>query len=142
MLCGSLDGRAVCGRMDTCVYMTESLLEPETITILLIAYTPIKRKKKKKQSLCLAHGFSRVVGQAHWSWMVQRGFTQVLAGWLASSGLFSCVSRHLCSSCRIAQASPRGVSRQLKGTNSWYCVCQHPIGQRPSHNQAPIRDLE
>ena len=42
MLCGSLDGRGVWGRMDTCVCMAESLhCLPETITILLIGYNPI-----------------------------------------------------------------------------------------------------
>ena len=42
MFCGSLDGRGVCGRMDTCIYMVESLCcPPETITTLLISYTPI-----------------------------------------------------------------------------------------------------
>ena len=34
-LCGSLDGRGVWGRMDTCIYMAESLCyAPETITML------------------------------------------------------------------------------------------------------------
>ena len=43
MLCGSLDGRGVWGRMDTCMCMAESLCcSPETIIILLIGYTPIK----------------------------------------------------------------------------------------------------
>ena len=42
MLCGSLDGRGVCGRMDTCIWMAEFLFcSPETITTLLISYTPI-----------------------------------------------------------------------------------------------------
>ena len=43
MLHSSLDGRGVWGRMDTCVYMTESLYySPETTTTLLIGYTPIQ----------------------------------------------------------------------------------------------------
>ena len=41
MLCGSLDGTGVWGRMDTCICMAES---PETITTLLIVYTPIQNK--------------------------------------------------------------------------------------------------
>ena len=52
VLCGSLDGRGVWGRMDTCVcvcmhtyihiYIAESLCcAPVTITALLICYTPI-----------------------------------------------------------------------------------------------------
>ena len=42
MLCGSLDGRGVWGRMDTCICMAESLCcAPETITTLFIGYTPI-----------------------------------------------------------------------------------------------------
>ena len=40
MLCASLDGRGVWGRMDTCICMAESLCSsPKTITILLIGYT-------------------------------------------------------------------------------------------------------
>ena len=45
-LCGSLDGRGVGGRMDTCISMAESLgCSPETIITLLIGYTPIQNKK-------------------------------------------------------------------------------------------------
>ena len=41
---GSLDGREVWGRIDTC--MAESLCgPPETITILLISYTPIQNEE-------------------------------------------------------------------------------------------------
>ena len=41
MLCGSLNGRGVLGRMDTCVYMAElDCCVPETIITLLIGYTP------------------------------------------------------------------------------------------------------
>ena len=49
MLCGSLDGRTIWGRMDTCICMTESLhYPPEIITTLLISYTLIQNKKLKK----------------------------------------------------------------------------------------------
>ena len=51
MLCGNLDGRVFCGRMDTCVCMTESLLcSLETITTLFVnqLYTPIQNKNLKK----------------------------------------------------------------------------------------------
>ena len=42
MLRGSLDGKGVWGRLDTCICMAESLhCPPETITTLLICYTPI-----------------------------------------------------------------------------------------------------
>ena len=48
MLCGSLDRKGVWGRMDTCKCMAESLsYSSETITTLLISYTPIQNKKKK-----------------------------------------------------------------------------------------------
>ena len=41
MSCGSLDGRGIWRRMDTCICMAESLhCSPETIIILLIGYTP------------------------------------------------------------------------------------------------------
>ena len=40
MLCGSLDGRGVVGRMDTCMRMVESLCcSHEATTTLLIGYT-------------------------------------------------------------------------------------------------------
>ena len=43
MLCASLDGREVWGRMDTCKCMTESLhCSLETTTKLLIGCTPIQ----------------------------------------------------------------------------------------------------
>ena len=42
-----LPSRGVWGRMDTCICMPETLhCSPETITTLLIGYTPIKQKKK------------------------------------------------------------------------------------------------
>ena len=41
MLCGSLDGRGVWGRVDTCICMAEALrYSPETTTTLLICHTP------------------------------------------------------------------------------------------------------
>ena len=44
--CGSLDGRRVWGRMDTCICVVEPLsFSPETIITLLIGYTPIQNKK-------------------------------------------------------------------------------------------------
>ena len=46
MLCGSLDGRGVWGRMDTCMCMAQSLCcPPETITTLLIGCSPVLNKK-------------------------------------------------------------------------------------------------
>ena len=48
-LCGSLDGRGVWGRMDTCISTAESLdYSPQTITTLLIGYTSIQNKKLTK----------------------------------------------------------------------------------------------
>ena len=52
VLGGSLDGRGLWGRMDTCVRMAEPLCCPaETVntTVLLITYTPIQNKKSKKK---------------------------------------------------------------------------------------------
>ena len=52
MLCGSLDGDRVWGRMDPCICMAESLhCLPEIITTLLIDYIPIQDKKLKKKQL-------------------------------------------------------------------------------------------
>ena len=45
MLCGSLDGKGVQGRMDACIYKAESFCCPleiiTTLLIKLIGYTPI-----------------------------------------------------------------------------------------------------
>ena len=52
VLCGSLDGRGDLERMDTCIWMAESLCcPPGTITTLLIKYTPIQNKKFKKYKI-------------------------------------------------------------------------------------------
>ena len=49
ILYGSLDGRGVWGRMNTCICMAESLpCSPETVTTLLIGYSPIQNTKFKK----------------------------------------------------------------------------------------------
>ena len=54
MLCASLDGSKLWGRMDTCICMAESLPHSaEITTTLLIGYIPIQNKKlkvKKKKS--------------------------------------------------------------------------------------------
>lgn len=45
-LYGSLDGRGVWGRMDTCMCMAESLrCSPETVTTMLTGGTPAQDKK-------------------------------------------------------------------------------------------------
>ena len=52
MLCGSLDGSGVWGRMDTCVCMAESLhCSLETVTTLLISYTQVQNKKLNKEMI-------------------------------------------------------------------------------------------
>ena len=52
MSCGSLDGRGVCRRMDTCMCMAESLCcSPETITTWLIGYSPKTQVQKEKEIL-------------------------------------------------------------------------------------------
>ena len=49
VLCGSLGGRGVWGRIDTCICMAESLhSSPESITMLLIGYISIQNKKFKE----------------------------------------------------------------------------------------------
>ena len=48
MLPGSLDGRGVWGRVDTCICMAESLCcWPETITTLFTGYITVYNNKKK-----------------------------------------------------------------------------------------------
>ena len=51
ILAGSLDGRGVWRKMDTCTCVTESLCcLPKMITIVLISYTPIQNKKFKNKT--------------------------------------------------------------------------------------------
>ena len=58
ILCGSLDGRGVWGRMDIGICMAESLsCSPETITTLLIGYTPIQNKKFKRKKKKMTQDF-------------------------------------------------------------------------------------
>ena len=43
VLCGSLDGRTVWGRMDSCICISAFAVHlPETVTMLLIGYTSIQ----------------------------------------------------------------------------------------------------
>ena len=55
MSCGSLDGRGVWGRMDTCLCMAESLCcSFETVTMLLNQlYSDIKCLKKREETVDL-----------------------------------------------------------------------------------------
>ena len=45
LLCGSLDGRGVWGRIDMCIRMAVFLCSPPETSTLLISYTPIQNKK-------------------------------------------------------------------------------------------------
>ena len=52
MLCAGLDRRGVWRRMDTRVWMAKSLhCSPETITILLIGYTTIQKKRAAEDEI-------------------------------------------------------------------------------------------
>ena len=71
ILCASLDGKGVCGRMDTCICMAESLHgSPETTTILLICYTPIQnvfgfKKLKLKKNLPTTRAQGQIVSEVN-----------------------------------------------------------------------------
>ena len=50
IVCVSLDGMGVWGRMDTCICMAESLhCPPETITLFIGSVTITNKKLKKKK---------------------------------------------------------------------------------------------
>ena len=67
VLCGSLDGKGVQGRMDTCICMAESLCySPETITTLLISYTLIQNKKLKIKTRQNAITMKRITEKEQW----------------------------------------------------------------------------
>ena len=60
VLCGSLDGRRVWGRMDTCMCTAESPhCSSETITTLLISYIPIWNKTFNKEKEIFDWGYHR-----------------------------------------------------------------------------------
>jgi len=67
VLCGSLDGRGVSEGEDTCICMAETLCgPPETITTLLLSYTPVQNKKFKrggKKKKLVFNGLSFNVGR-------------------------------------------------------------------------------
>ena len=79
MLCGSLDGRGFGGRMDTCLCMTESLhCSSETVTRLLIGYTPIQNVfgvKKIKRNPQVGVIRSKVGGEGQGLWRGNSGFS-------------------------------------------------------------------
>ena len=53
MLCGSLDGRGVWGRMDTCICIADSLhCSPEAITTLLMGYAAAAAAAAKLLQSC------------------------------------------------------------------------------------------
>ena len=65
MFCGSLDGKGVWGRMDTRTCMADSLhYSPETITTLLIIYTPIQNKKLFKKKDFRMYGSCAVLSRS------------------------------------------------------------------------------
>ena len=63
MLCGSLDGRGVWGRMDTCMYMAESLCcSHETIRTLFINWLGFPSGSVGKESACSAGNVGSISG--------------------------------------------------------------------------------
>ena len=65
MLCDSLDGREVWGRMDTCICSAESLhCSPETITTLFSSYTPIQNVSGVKKINLKKHKYVISPGQS------------------------------------------------------------------------------
>ena len=72
MLCGSLDGRTIWGRMDICTCMAESFAVQLKLTTLLISYTPVQNKRfflKKEEE--------EVTGKSNSNWRencFQEGF--------------------------------------------------------------------
>ena len=76
MLCGSLDGRGVWGRMDTCIYTAESLCcSPETIVTLFVnwLYPKYKIQGFFKKDL-------RSRPQAQFSCLIDTSLPQYLVG--------------------------------------------------------------
>ena len=80
MLWGSVDGRGVWGRMDTCICMAECLCcSPETITTLLICYTPIQngKCKWKKNTKVYRWFFFQLANSMSWRHVITDLFFQI-----------------------------------------------------------------
>ena len=100
VLCGSLDGRGIWGRMDTCICMAESLCcLPETITTLLISYIPIQNKcllkkgEERAGRTFQANEFVRELDSNVPKFSVEKFIMQGIeeeAGKMSSSGTGSC----------------------------------------------------
>ena len=100
ILCGSLDGRRVWRRMDTCICMAESLCcLPETITTLLISYIPIQNKcllkkgEERAGRTFQANEFVRELDSNVPKFSVEKFIMQGIeeeAGKISSSGTGSC----------------------------------------------------
>ena len=66
MFCASLDGRRVWGRMDTCVWMAESLhCSPETTTTLIVCYILIQNKKFKVKKIVVDPSLANVSNETN-----------------------------------------------------------------------------
>ena len=64
MLNCSLNGRGVSRRVDTCICIAESLYcSPETMTALLISYTPIQNKMLKKVKIKMTNWKRNICNQ-------------------------------------------------------------------------------
>ena len=112
MSCGSLDGRGVWARMDSCIWMAESLRSsPETITTLLIGYTPIQPKKFKEMFGVHAH--------STWLWK--------------SELLVSASKCHtLQAFCPVQPSSPLGPTAARGHSQPWQLL----LPAFPSHRRA------
>ena len=112
MLCGSQDGRGIWGRMDTWIYMAESLCcSPETLTAMLIGYMPIQ-SNKLKQKECYPLSKENQGGHHGEAGRTQdRGFTLEWNPFLWISWVDKAETRHCLSSwCDLVQPIiPHGI---------------------------------
>ena len=112
MLCGSLDGREVWGRMDTWICMAESLCcPPKTITAWLIIYLLLFSHSVVSSSL-RPHGLQHTKLPCP---SLSPEFPQIHAHWVsdATNHLYACMLKFLLSCptlCNPVDSSPSGSS--------------------------------
>jgi len=133
VLCVSLDGRGIWGRMDTYIYMAESLhCSPETTTTLLIGHTLIQIKslkfenkywKKKKRilewvaiSYSRGSSWSRDGTRVFWVSCIVGQMLRYCATWEAPStqccDSFGWTAKGLCHLCTCIHSPPNSPSIQ------------------------------
>ena len=128
VLCGSLDGRGIWGRMHTClnIWMAESLCyPPETLKTLLIGYTPIQNKTFIKKKWIF------IKRLWHFFWWLNQSLSLILLFWGVSFPGGPVGKESACNEGDLGPIS--GLGRSLgegNGDPLQYSCLENPHGHR------------